>query len=245
MQDRAMTKDEHSSRPGLGSNRAPTERTYTDLNAAYDLLNVRLFGGELPTCLITMQRKRSCYGYFHARRFVRVEGEAVTTELTDEIALNPSYFHAGSTELLSTLLHEMVHLWQHHFGKPSRTGYHNREWAAKMRMVGLIPSSTGKPGGKETGQKVADYVDPDGPFARLLPELLGQGLGVAWIERGAAEAMAAEGGDGDGEEVSEPAPADPKKKRKYTCPSCEANAWGKPTLRLICADCMQPMTVVE
>jgi hypothetical protein len=33
---------------------------------------------------------------------------------------------------LSTLFHEKAHLWQHHFGNPSRTGYHNKEWAACM-----------------------------------------------------------------------------------------------------------------
>jgi hypothetical protein len=30
---------------------------------------------------------------------------------------------------LSTLVHEMAHLQQNHFGKSSRTGYHNKEWA--------------------------------------------------------------------------------------------------------------------
>jgi hypothetical protein len=39
----------------------------------------------------------------------------------------------------------MVHLWQHHHGKPSRTGYHNKEWATMMKAVGLIPSDTAAP----------------------------------------------------------------------------------------------------
>ena len=55
-------------------------------------------------------------------------------ETTDEIALNPATFHDRTAEeILSTLVHEMVHLWQHHFGTPSRASYHNREWAAKMK----------------------------------------------------------------------------------------------------------------
>jgi hypothetical protein len=36
-------------------------------------------------------------------------------------------------------------------GCPSARGYHNREWAAKMKTVGLQPSNTGALGGKETG----------------------------------------------------------------------------------------------
>ena len=29
------------------------------------------------------------------------------------------------------LVHEMAHLQQHHFGKPSRMSYHNKEWARR------------------------------------------------------------------------------------------------------------------
>jgi hypothetical protein len=35
-----------------------------------------------------------------------------------------------------------------------------------MERVGLMPSSTGEPGGKRTGQKVSHYILADGPFAR-------------------------------------------------------------------------------
>jgi hypothetical protein len=33
-----------------------------------------------------------------------------------------------------------------------------------MEEVGLIPSSTGAPGGKRTGQSMSHYIDPDGKF---------------------------------------------------------------------------------
>jgi hypothetical protein len=42
-------------------------------------------------------------------------------------------------------VHEMAHVWQHAHGKPSRNGYHNKEWAAKMDERGLIPSDTHPP----------------------------------------------------------------------------------------------------
>jgi hypothetical protein len=128
----------------------PTKRAYGDLNSAYDFFNRHLFGGALPRCLITMQRTNKAYGYFAGDRFGALDGG----EIADEIALNPSHFASRGTErVLSTLVHEMVHLWQHHRGSPSRNAYHNKEWAAKMREVGLVPSSTGKPGGKETGNR--------------------------------------------------------------------------------------------
>ncbi len=98
-----------------------------------------------------MQRSKSAYGYFAGGRFGSKDGK----EITDEIALNPSHFHERSTEQsLSTLVHEMAHLEQHHFGKPSRSGYHNKEWAGMMKAVGLIPSDTAKLGGGEVGQSL-------------------------------------------------------------------------------------------
>lgn len=67
-----------------------------------------------------------------------------------------------------------AHLWQHHFGKPSRAGYHNKEWAAKMLAIGLYPSDTGRPGGKETGQSCSHYIVESGPYALTFAELAAQ-----------------------------------------------------------------------
>src|SRR5246127_2499165 len=123
----------------------PTEAVYKDLLYAYDYFNDVLFGGKLPPCLITMQRKPRARGYFSYERFNSRRDEQDTT---DEIALNPIAFQDRTDEeILSTLVHEMVHLWQYHFGSPSRSGYHNREWADMMKRLGLPPSDTGKPGG--------------------------------------------------------------------------------------------------
>ena len=62
----------------------------------------------------------------------------------------------------------MTHVWQHAFGKPSARGYHNKEWAAKMKAIGLQPSSTGMVGGKETGQRMMDYIIPGGAFTKAM-----------------------------------------------------------------------------
>jgi len=99
----------------------PTEQAYTELQHAYDFFNRQLFNGQLPPCLITLQRKNRTYGYFSGERWDDKAGAII-----DEIALNPVHFATRSTDdVLSTLVHEMVHLWQHHFGKPSRSSYHN------------------------------------------------------------------------------------------------------------------------
>ena len=51
----------------------PTHRTYTSLDAAYDHFNRELFGGQLPPCLITMQRHKGAYGYFSGERFASLD----------------------------------------------------------------------------------------------------------------------------------------------------------------------------
>jgi hypothetical protein len=52
----------------------------------------------------------------------------------------------------------MVHQEQKHFGKPSRNGYHNKQWSRWMERIGLVPSATGAPGGKRTGQRMTHYI---------------------------------------------------------------------------------------
>ena len=64
-----------------------------------------------------------------------------------------------------SLAHEMAHVWQQTHGTPPRRCYHDRQWAAKMKEIGLQPSTTGEPGGKETGQSVTHYIIPGGPYA--------------------------------------------------------------------------------
>ena len=100
----------------------PTRETYDPLQQAYETLNRSLFEGELPNCLITLQRSKKSYGYFCGDRFGRAESTP-----TDEIALNPTHFRdRPQEEVPATLAHEMAHLWQHHFGKPGRGRYQTR-----------------------------------------------------------------------------------------------------------------------
>lgn len=199
----------------------PTEQVYSELQEAYDVFNRELFDGQLPPCLITMQRKARTYGYFSGKRW-----KSQTGAMTDEIALNPTHFADRSAqEVLATLAHEMTHLWQHHFGKPSRTGYHNREWADKMVAIGLCPSDTGEPGGKRTGQRMSHYVIEGGSFAQASCRLLVQGFAISWRDW-AGEAR------GDGNDMKKNT-----SRRKYTCIICGLNAWAKPNVRLYCGTC--------
>jgi hypothetical protein len=152
---------------------AITKVEYSGLQNAFDHFNRELFGGQLCDVFIVYQRKPHSAGHFAPDRFAeRTERHGKRHELS----LNPDGFYGESDEqVCQTLVHEMTHLWQHIYGKPSKGGYHNKEWAAKMKGIGLYPSNTGKPGGKETGQQMMDYIIEGGPFTTAFVKLAASG----------------------------------------------------------------------
>jgi len=202
-------------------------RQYVTLAAAFDSFNRRLFDGQLPLAIITLQRKAGTHGYYSAKRF---EGREKADRETDEIALNPGTFAGRSDkDVLSTLVHEMAHHWQAHFGKPGRGRYHNHEWADRMEALGLMPSDTGEPGGNRTGQRMTHYIIKAGPFDLACRGLLADGIRLEWQSR----------------EWTTPAGKAKTSKQKYTCPSCGLNAWAKPDVHLVCGDCREDMESEE
>jgi hypothetical protein len=201
---------------------AITPIEYSGLQEAFDHFNAALFDGALPDCLLTYQRKANSHGYFAADRFTARDGQFRKHEL----ALNPDAFVGQSDEqVCQTLVHEQAHLWQHALGKPSARSYHNAEWSAKMKAIGLQPSSTGMVGGKETGQHMLDYVIPGGPFSTAFAKLAASGwrLNLQSTPRPGAQGNPT------------------ASKTKFTCPSCGQNVWGKPDTLVACIPCGQPM----
>lgn len=213
-----LTMAQHEAELRIALN--PTSQAYGELQSAYDFYNAQLFAGKLPPCLITMSRKHNkALGYFCHKRFVQLNDG---TKTTDEICLNPQYLKGRKLEeSLSTLVHEMCHLEQAHFGKTSRGGYHNKQWGDMMKAVGLIPSNTGAPGGKETGQKMTHYIESNGAFQKKTQALVDGGFSLSW---------------GDGElELKTSAKAGSRV--KYSCQNCDTNVWGKGGLAIMCKPC--------
>jgi hypothetical protein len=189
-----------------GDQTAITPREYGGLQTAYDHFNRALFDGELRNVMITYQRKANSAGYFSPNRFALrvVEGGE------HELALNPDGFIGQSdVQVLQTLVHEQSHVWQETCGTPASRGYHNKQWAAKMKSIGLMPSSTGMVGGRETGQRMQDYPIPGGRFLKACDDLFATGWKLNLQSAARAGGTKA-----------------PKQKTKYTCPSCGLNLWG-------------------
>jgi predicted SprT family Zn-dependent metalloprotease len=220
----------------------PTDVAHAELQQAFVFFNQRLFQSQLSDALITLQRKNPrCLGYFSANRF----GNVKVADTVDEIAMNPQYFRSRPViETLQTLAHEMVHMWQELHGmKKSAKAYHNAEWGAKMEAIGLMPSNTGKPGGKRTGQQMMDYVIAGGLFETAAAELISGGWRPTYYDRDELKLKVpdlAPESDGEGLDEAEPA-AKSGKRKKYSCPACAANAWARTGVMLICGGCMQAM----
>lgn len=158
----------------------PTDELYQSLQVAYGYFNQTLFRKKLPNIIFTVQRQNGVLGYFAADRWSSLSGARC-----HEIAINPA--HMGDSrliEVLQTLVHEMVHCWQHCYGSPSRGCYHNKEWAYKMVEIGLQPSSTGLPGGAIIGQQMSDYPIEKGLFIKMCYALVNEkAFNIPWIDR--------------------------------------------------------------
>lgn len=239
----------------------PTHSFYQYLEAAYDHFNRALFEGELPICLLTVQREKNVMGYFSKNRWTDSDGKVV-----HELAVNPAYFTRHNLiEILQTIVHEQAHNWQHSFGKPSRSGYHNKEWAKKMESIGLMPSDTGSPGGRRTGQKMSDYPITGGAFERAAKSFIRESKGLPWVDRYASLKPSCQPRDEDIQikpstdddhdkaddllhvpikelfedlvPEEELLAARKKVKSRYSCTHCQTNVWGKPGLKLLCGEC--------
>lgn len=195
-----------------------TKHIYNELNKAFNYFNKKLFGSTLPECVITLARKKGTLGYFCAESWVERTGE----QKTNEISLNPELFSERTTEdILSTLVHEMCHLRQFAFGKPSRNNYHNAQWGEMMELVGLIPSKTGLPGGMRTGQQMTHYIEKDGRFQLACNIFIKKGDPIIWQARSSGSKSKKKSDN----------------KTKYTCADCGLNVWAKPNAAIRCGNC--------
>ena len=101
------------------------------LTQLYDQMNVRFFNGALPKAIIAIApdliTRYGCY------RLGRDEIGA-----KHRIRLNARHFGRSESDVAVTLLHEMIHLFQHEFGHVGhRPRYHNKEFVGMAAVRGI------------------------------------------------------------------------------------------------------------
>lgn len=209
-----------------------TQQQYKVLDEAFSYFNKLLFKNELPECMIVLHRKKSSRGYFHAERYIDRESikkskKRNKTKSYDELALNPDTFDRTDQSILSTLVHEMCHVWQYRCTEKAKAkSYHDKVWGRKMEEIGLMPSATGHPGGKKTGQRVTHYVIEGGAFEKHCKKFLSnKSIKLSSFQ------------------LPNMSKDSNKNKSTYLCPNCKAKIWGKPGLNIVCGDCKETMEV--
>jgi len=209
-----------------------TKSQFGTVEALFNYYNREIFSGELNDCMLSLSRRGGSTGFFAPERWQSPDGG----KKVHEIGINPDTFDIDDEGLHRTMVHEMCHLWQFDFGTPSRRGYHNREWADKMVSIGLMPSDTGKEGGKRTGQHMEDYAIEGGLFKGRFDAIKKGGGNLAlpyWpVNRPDFRGVRLAGPEGA-------APPASGVRTKYTCP-CGNNVWGKQGLGIMCTECNGP-----
>jgi hypothetical protein len=192
----------------------PTETQFTAYQQMFDYFNSRLFENSLPKCMLSFSRRRSSsHTLFTAGQWCEEVGS-----VTPEISLNLKQLCEDEPrKVMAMLVAQMVHLWQEIYGQPSQKGYYNREWAEKMAAIGLIPSATGSPGGRQTGRGIKPCIEEKGQFEQAFRE-----MPVDFFLPFRPSAF--EGKKRNGYSI----------KVMYRCTGCGAKVWGKGGLEIFC-----------
>jgi hypothetical protein len=111
---------------------------HAEVARAFDFFNELHWGGRLPQPIFAFFRQPPNgrrLGHYRPRSWRAPDGE-----LRDELIVYADLaLERGMHEVLVTVLHEAVHVWQEHFGKPSGA-HHNEEWHREAARVGLVTS---------------------------------------------------------------------------------------------------------
>ncbi|MFH0784669.1 MAG: SprT-like domain-containing protein [Pseudomonadota bacterium] len=193
----------------------PTPAQFAVYQQVFDYFNRTLFENNLPDCMLSFRRRRrNSNTLFTAGQWKEKSGQA-----TAEISLNIKQLAEDEPiEVMATLVRQMVHLWQEiHGHQTSSKWYFNREWAEKMAAIGLLPSATGKPGGKTTGRGIQHSIEDGGQFEQAFRKMPATYL---WPFQPAS--IEGEKRGGYSEKVA------------YRCIGCGAKTWGKGGMGLVC-----------
>ena len=198
------------------------------LNKIFDLLNEEFFENELSRPTITIQSTPRAYGHFSLREDTWVSKLGGT----HEINIGAGTLSRPIEEVVSTLLHEMVHYYNYERGVQdcSRGNtYHNRKFREEAERRGLIVEHSDKYGWSHTS-----------PSDLLLDFVLENDLSDILINRNEFSGFQM-GGTGTHSGTPITPTAKKSSSRKYICPCCGTSIRATKNVNIGCLDCGAPM----
>ena len=211
-----------------------TSRTAGYLEKIFRALNADWFNGELEEPIITIQSTPRAYGHVTmAKTWKRKD------DWRHELNLGAETLNRPIEEVVATMMHEMVHLYNiaHGVQDCSRGGaYHNKRFKEEAERRGL-----------DIGHHPTYGWTVTEPGEALIEYIIKQGWSEIYINRGYGWTPSASGGSKAGNSGAGAEGAKPPKKsstRKLLCPKCGQSVRATKAVHVLCGDCMERMTEV-
>lgn len=207
-----------------------TSRTAGYLEKMFRALNDRYFDGKLEEPIITIQSTPRAFGHVTVGKTWQ-RGQ----EQRHELNLGAGTLDRPIENIVATLLHEMVHLWniQTDVKDCSRGGtYHNKRFRDAAVERDLDIGYDPRIGWSLTNPtpELCDFIIEQGWDDIRMSRL--EFAGNPGIAGGSSS-----GGDG--------APVKKSSSRKYQCPICGNSVRATKTVNILCLDCEVKMELVE
>ncbi len=207
-----------------------TSRTAGYLEKMFRVLNGKYFDGQLEEPIITIQSTPRAYGHVTVAKSWR-KGQ----EHRHELNIGAGTLDRPIENVVATLLHEMVHLWNMQTGVKdcSRGGaYHNKKFkeAAERRDLHIEYD-------KYIGWSITE------PTEKLLDFIIEQGWTDIMMGRNEWSFKPVSGGSNNNGNTDATPTGGKSHHRKYICPCCRNSVRATKALNIMCMDCREQMIV--
>jgi hypothetical protein len=113
-------------------------------------MRLSFFGGDLPDAILSFDVADKRMRGSHRIQMDRLGRRWM-------INMNPVHLARPLDEILATLLHELIHVWQHECGTPSKAPYHNAAFRTMSAAFGIPVDERGHFLGVPCGTRFAQY----------------------------------------------------------------------------------------
>lgn len=194
------------------------------MQGMYTRINEHFFNNELEKVIITFESgfKKGAYGWIHSVRDWKQEQRKETTERY-HINLSCDYLNRSREEIISTLMHEMCHLYalMKDIKDTSRSGiYHNKKFKQIAEEHGLNVQEADKIGWSVTSLKpeTAEWLKENCNFSEI----------TIYKEKPLVA-----------DRIAKPK----QSSRKYVCPCCGLIVRATKECKIKCIECDEEMKI--